>query len=226
MNLMNDNQYLSEGRFGELLLLIPTLQRVAKLLVMKIAAARRDGLHVDELLCDILLGEEIRVPLMLPTLDAANMQLQGPFGENTDPTDCSAMGFRGEVRQDLEPADWRSVDGGQFSVHQQLISCTDRSDVNGGLDVGHGNSWIYDNMSLSAEAHSYKQPPPVYVRKMEDELPCDALQKDLIGPFQGQAIEENKMPSQSDSFIEMNNGHNPGLACSPLPNYSAKKKTG
>ncbi|VDL96133.1 unnamed protein product [Schistocephalus solidus] len=56
MNLMNDNQYLSEGRFGELLLLIPTLQRVAQLLVMKIAAARRDGLHVDELLCDILLG--------------------------------------------------------------------------------------------------------------------------------------------------------------------------
>nr|VZI23256.1 unnamed protein product [Spirometra erinaceieuropaei] len=154
MNLMNDNQYLSEGRFGELLLLIPTLQRVAKLLVMKIAAARRDGLHVDELLCDILLGEEIRVPLMLPTLDAVNMQLEGSFNENANPADCTSMGFRGEVRQELELTEWRPVDGGSFPLHQPLASCPDRNDVD-----GHNNSWMYENMPLSTEAHGYKQPP-------------------------------------------------------------------
>uniref|UniRef100_A0A0V0J706 Hepatocyte nuclear factor 4-beta n=3 Tax=Schistocephalus solidus TaxID=70667 RepID=A0A0V0J706_SCHSO len=224
MNLMNDNQYLSEGRFGELLLLIPTLQRVAQLLVMKIAAARRDGLHVDELLCDILLGEEIRVPLMLPALDVTNMQLQGPFNANTDPADSAAMGFRGEVRQDLEPTEWRPVDGGQFSVTQPLTSCPDRSDVHGSLDVGHSNSWVYENMSLSAEAQSYKQ-PPVYIHKIEDELPCEALHKDRIGPFQGQQIPDSKMSSSTDTFVAMTNGHNPGLSCSPLPNYPIKKKT-
>ncbi len=58
MNLMNDKQYLPEGRFGELLLLIPTLHRTARLLTSKIAAARKAGLKLDELLCDILLNGE------------------------------------------------------------------------------------------------------------------------------------------------------------------------
>ncbi|VDN99191.1 unnamed protein product [Rodentolepis nana] len=39
MNVMNDNQYLPEGRFGELLLLIPTLQKVSGYLVRRIGSA-------------------------------------------------------------------------------------------------------------------------------------------------------------------------------------------
>lgn len=38
MNVMNDNQYLPEGRFGELLLLVPTLQRVSGFLVARIGS--------------------------------------------------------------------------------------------------------------------------------------------------------------------------------------------
>lgn len=55
MNLMNDKQYLPEGRFGELLLLIPTLQRISSMLVNKIATAKKEGFKLDELLGDILL---------------------------------------------------------------------------------------------------------------------------------------------------------------------------
>ncbi len=59
MNLMNDNQYLPEGRFGEMLLLIPTLQRVASSLTARIGEAvtkTDDGLKLDDLLGDILLS--------------------------------------------------------------------------------------------------------------------------------------------------------------------------
>ncbi|VDM16953.1 unnamed protein product [Hydatigera taeniaeformis] len=80
MNVMNDNQYLPEGRFGELLLLVPTLQRVSGFLVARIgsvatvsaaaaaavaaantsAAGESDGsinsLRLDDLLGDILLS--------------------------------------------------------------------------------------------------------------------------------------------------------------------------
>ncbi|KAH9278181.1 Hepatocyte nuclear factor 4-alpha [Echinococcus granulosus] len=80
MNVMNDNQYLPEGRFGELLLLVPTLQRVSGFLVARIgsvattsaaaaaavaaanssATAESDetinSLRLDDLLGDILLS--------------------------------------------------------------------------------------------------------------------------------------------------------------------------
>lgn len=59
MNLMNDNQYQPEGRFGELLLLIPTLQRVAGCLTAHINDAMTKGdatLKLDDLLGDILLS--------------------------------------------------------------------------------------------------------------------------------------------------------------------------
>ena len=36
MNVMNDNQYFPEGRFGELLLLLPILQRISLFLVARI----------------------------------------------------------------------------------------------------------------------------------------------------------------------------------------------
>ncbi|VDL59713.1 unnamed protein product [Hymenolepis diminuta] len=72
MNVMNDNQYLPEGRFGELLLLIPTLQKVSGYLVKRIgsvvAAANNlpnnnvedpgntiGSVRLDDLLGDILL---------------------------------------------------------------------------------------------------------------------------------------------------------------------------
>uniref|UniRef100_A0A5K3FKS6 Nuclear receptor domain-containing protein n=1 Tax=Mesocestoides corti TaxID=53468 RepID=A0A5K3FKS6_MESCO len=66
MNVMNDNQYLPEGRFGELLLLVPTLQRIASILVSRIEAVAmatnttsekpEEALKLDELLGDILLA--------------------------------------------------------------------------------------------------------------------------------------------------------------------------
>ncbi|KAL5107155.1 Hepatocyte nuclear factor 4-alpha [Taenia crassiceps] len=78
MNVMNDNQYLPEGRFGELLLLVPTLQRVSGFLVARIgsvatasaaaavaavntsSAGESDGsinsLRLDDLLGEILLS--------------------------------------------------------------------------------------------------------------------------------------------------------------------------
>ncbi|KAM7534178.1 hypothetical protein Aperf_G00000115919 [Anoplocephala perfoliata] len=73
MNVMNDNQYLPEGRFGELLLLVPTLQRVSGYLVNRIGSAVTsannlstangtdpvdavDSVRLDDLLADILLS--------------------------------------------------------------------------------------------------------------------------------------------------------------------------
>ena len=55
---VNDRQYDMRGRFGELLLLLPSLQSISWLVVDQLIAAKQCGLiTIDSLLQEMLLGD-------------------------------------------------------------------------------------------------------------------------------------------------------------------------
>ncbi len=60
---INDRQYDSRGRFGELLLLLPTLQSITWQMIEQIQFVKLFGMaKIDNLLQEMLLGGELFVP--------------------------------------------------------------------------------------------------------------------------------------------------------------------
>jgi len=58
---ISDRQYDMRGRFGELLLLIPSLQSISWQIIDQLVAAKQSGLiTVDNLLQEMLLGGTLR----------------------------------------------------------------------------------------------------------------------------------------------------------------------
>lgn len=58
---INDRQYDSRGRFGELLLLLPTLQSITWQMIEQLHFIKLFGLaKIDNLLQEMLLGGEMR----------------------------------------------------------------------------------------------------------------------------------------------------------------------
>ncbi|OWA54353.1 Hepatocyte nuclear factor 4-alpha [Hypsibius exemplaris] len=76
---INDRQYESRGRFGELLLLIPALQSIAWQMIEQIQMAKLIGkAQIDSLLQEMLLGGSIQAGIALPPALTAQPQLTFP----------------------------------------------------------------------------------------------------------------------------------------------------
>lgn len=78
---INDRQYDSRGRFGELLLLLPTLQSITWQMIEQIQFVKLFGMvKIDNLLQEMLLGGEwTGTFLLLPSLTAHTLEQGAPF---------------------------------------------------------------------------------------------------------------------------------------------------
>nr|CAB3253620.1 HNF4 Hepatocyte nuclear factor 4 [Phallusia mammillata] len=107
---INDRQYDSRGRFGEILLLLPTLQSITWQMIEQIQFVRLFGVaHVDNLLQEMLLGSDNQtnmVPTTLPIsspampTSPAHLHVSCPNGPGMSQSGVMGLGAQ---HQDIKP---------------------------------------------------------------------------------------------------------------------------